>query len=104
AAQVAAQFHKEPYVEYGDMAQAKVRYRNGSAPMEALLLAIVDCGHSVLGNKKQAFSVDTCSATVRIVRAAQGKLDDAVKLLQPAGVRAENPQWIQARIDLQNRQ
>ncbi|MGO8970340.1 MAG: hypothetical protein ACLQDQ_12300 [Myxococcaceae bacterium] len=105
AAQVAARFHKEPYVESGDMAQAKVRYRSGGAPMEALLFAILDCGHSVFGNyQKQAFSVDTCSATIRVVRAAQGKLEDAVKLLKPAGVRSENPQWVQARIDLQNRQ
>ncbi|MGO9830026.1 MAG: hypothetical protein ACLPJH_07775 [Myxococcaceae bacterium] len=105
AAQMAARFHKEPSVEYGDMAQAKVRYRQGNAPMEALLLAILDCGHNVFRNfKKQDFSVDTCSATVRVVRAAQGKLDGAVKLLQPAGVRFENPQWVQAKIDLQNRQ
>ena len=102
-AQMAARFHNEPAVQHGDMAQAKVRYRNGSTPMEALLFVNLSCIHNPFRDfKKRSFWVDSCSATVRVVRASSGKLDDAVKRLDAAGAR-ENPQWVSALIELQNR-
>jgi hypothetical protein len=102
-AQMAARFRNEPIVQHGELAQAKVRYRNGSVSMEALLFVNLACSHNPFRNfKKQAFWVDNCSATVRVVRAALGKLDDAVKRLEAAGA-FENQQWVQARMDFENR-
>jgi len=100
-AQMAARFHNAPAIQYGDLAQAKVRYRKGSVPMEALLTLTLSCIHRPFRDfRKRTFSVDDCSATVRVVRAAAAKLDEAAKRLQVAGAR-ENPQWLQA---LQHRQ
>lgn len=103
SAQMAARFHNEPIVHQGDMAQAKVRYRNGDVPMEAFLFVNLACSHNPFRNfKKQTFWVDNCNATVRVVRAPQGKLDEAVKRLEPAGA-FESQQWAQARMELDNR-
>ena len=103
SAQMAARFHLDPIIRQGDMALAKVRYRNGSVPMEALLFVNLICTHNPVRDfKKRSFSVESCSATVRVVRSASGKLDEAVQRLDPAGAR-ENPQWVQALMDLENR-
>ncbi len=103
SAQMAARFHNDPILHRGDMAQARVRYRNGNIPMEALLFVNLACSHNPFRNfKKQSSWVDNCNATVRVVRAPPGKLDEAVKRLEPAGA-SENQQWVQARMDLQNR-
>jgi hypothetical protein len=103
SAQMAARFHSDPVIRHGEMAQAKVRYRNGSVPMEALLFVNLVCSHNPFRDfKKRTFSVESCSATVRVVRSSPGKLDDAVKRLEPAGAR-ENQQWVQALMDLENR-
>jgi hypothetical protein len=103
-AQTAAHFNSIPPIQHGDMAQAKVRYQNGGAPMEALLFVNLVCFHnSPRGLKQQIFSVNVCSATVRVVRSPAGKLDDAVRRLELAGERP-NQRWVQARMDLQARQ
>jgi len=103
SAQMAARFHNDPIVHQGDIAQAKVRYRNGDVSMEAFLFVNLACSHNPFRNfKKQTFSVDNCTATVRVVRAPQGKLDEVVKKLEPAGA-FESQQWAQARMELDNR-
>ncbi len=103
SAQMAARFHLDPINRQGDMAMAKVRYRNGSVPMEALLFVNLVCTHNPVRDfKKRSFSVESCSATVRVVRSAPGKLDEAVQRLELAGAR-ENPRWVQAMMDLENR-
>lgn len=94
--QFAARNHTLPMVQRADLAEAKVRYRNGSFPMEGLIRAVVECLQtSSRGARQQTFSSETCSATIRMVRAPEGKLDSAIKKLDPAGA-FMNPQWDQA--------
>lgn len=96
SAQGAARSHSLPMVQRAELAEAKVRYRNGSFPMEGLLWATVECLESSFrGARQQTFSSETCSATIRMVRAPEGKLESAVKKLDPAGA-FMNPQWDQA--------
>lgn len=96
SAQYAERSHTPPIIQHGEMAQAKVRYRNGSFAMEGLLFVDLDCiQSSSRGFRQQTFTSETCSALVRVVRAPQGKLDDAVRSLELAGARM-NPEWDQA--------
>jgi hypothetical protein len=107
SAKNAERMHAEPLVQTAETAQAKVRYRNGTFPMEALLTATVTCFHSPVPDfqrQNHHYATDTCNAGVRLLRAPEGKLDAASKLMDPhtTGART-NPQWAQAYMELQNR-
>lgn len=97
--QQAARTNTEPVTMRGEVAQAKVRYKNGSFAMEALLFVTFNCVHSPLRVQGRTFTTDTCTATVRVVRAPEGKLDAAVKMLDAAGARPSS-QWSQAYTDM----
>jgi hypothetical protein len=101
----AARMHVEPMTQHGEMAQAKVRYRNGTFPMEGLLTGNVSCIHSPVPDYQHQhhnYATDTCSASVRLLRAPEGKLEAASKLMDvhTTGSRP-NPQWAQAYMALQ---
>ncbi len=107
SAQNAARMHLEPMTQHAEMAQAKVRYHNGTFPMEGLLTASVTCLHSPVPDyqhQHHGYATDSCNASVRLVRAPEGKLEPAAKLLDAhtTGARA-NPQWVQAYMALQAR-
>jgi hypothetical protein len=107
SAQNAAALKVEPRTQHGEMAQAKVRYRNGTFPMEGLLSVNLTCIHSPLPDYQHQhhdYSTDTCSAAVRLLRAPEGKLDAAAKLMDvhTTGSRP-NPQWAQAYLTEQSR-
>jgi hypothetical protein len=100
SAQNAARMHVEPISQHGETAQAKVRYRNGTFPMEGLLTANVTCLHSPVPDYQHQhhnYAADTCSASVRLLRAPEGKLEAASKLMDThtTGSRP-NPPWAQA--------
>jgi len=75
-----------------ESAQAKVRYQNGTFPMEALLTGTILYHRHTRPLGGQTVFNETCSATVRIVRAQQGKLDAAVQRLERADA-AWNRRW-----------
>jgi hypothetical protein len=107
AAKNASQMHTEPISQNGETAQAKVRYRNGSFPMEGLLTATVTCIHSPVPDfqhQNHHYATDNCNAGVRLLRAPEGKLEAASRLmdLHTTGARA-NPRWVQAYMELQTR-
>jgi hypothetical protein len=107
SARNAATMHVEPRTQTGQLAQAKVRYRNGTFPMEGLLSALVTCIHSPIPDYQHQhhnYSTDSCSAQVHLLRAPEGKLEAASKLMDPhtTGSRP-NPQWAQAYMAEQSR-
>jgi hypothetical protein len=80
-----------------ETALAKVRYQNGSFPMEGLLKVYLYCHRSAFGAGRNEFWSENCDATVRAVRARAGKLDATVKALEKAGA-IDNPRWTQAYV------
>jgi hypothetical protein len=100
--QYAARTNTEPITQRGEVAQARARYKNGSFAMEALLNVWLVCTHSPMRVQGRSFITDTCTATLRVVRAPEGKLDAAVQNLEAAGARP-NPQWNQAYTDMLTR-
>lgn len=78
-----------------EIAQAKVRYQNGSFPMEGLLMVTLYCHRfAYVGGRNGNWSED-CQATVRAVRARAGKLDETVRAVEMAGA-TMIPRWNQA--------
>ncbi len=90
-----ARTHASNTTQHGEIAQARVRYQNGTFPMEALLRARLICTRNTVLIQGRNFWSDNCGANVRVVRAPKGKLEDAVKKLEPAGA-VENPRWSEA--------
>jgi len=88
--------------KHGEVADAKVRYQNGTFPMEGLLRVTLVCTRSNVVVQGQPFWSDTCGATVRTIRAPKGKLDDAVAKLKFAGA-TPNLQWGAAYTEMQGR-
>jgi hypothetical protein len=78
-----------------ETALAKVRYQNGSFPMEALLRADLFCHRSAFGGGRSEVWSENCNANVRVVRARAGKLDESLKALEKAGAQLI-PRWNQA--------
>ena len=89
--------HRDVNARHIEVAQAKVRYSNGTFPMEALMKAtIVYHRQTFAGVGRQSYWSEACEATVRIVRAREGKLEGAVQQLETAGATDFTPQWAQA--------
>jgi len=78
-----------------EIAQAKVRYQNGSFPMEGLLAVSLYCHRFAYGGPRNGNWMEDCQATVRAVRARAGKLDETVKAVEMAGA-IMIPRWNQA--------
>jgi hypothetical protein len=102
-ADAAANANSGPNVQQQtQVAAARVRYRNGTFPMEAELKLFLSCvRHAPVGRNPRW---ESCEATVRAVRAPEGKLEEMTKKLALAGVRGSNPQWEQAYYRLQMQQ
>jgi hypothetical protein len=86
----------EPAEQHGGWAAAIAEYRNGSFLIEEQLRSLLRCTHSPInyGPERGAFT-DSCTATVRIVRAPKGQL---AALLAEADAKnwgaVENPDWV----------
>jgi len=78
-----------------EIALAKVRYQNGSFPMEGLLTLHLYCHRFAMGGPRNRSWSEDCQATVRAVRARAGKLDETAKALDKAGA-ISIPRWTQA--------
>ena len=78
-----------------ESAQAKVRYQNGSFPMEGFFHVDLYCHRFAFGGPRSGFWSENCNATVRAVRAPAGKLDETVTALQKSGA-IMIPRWNQA--------
>ncbi|MGZ3445893.1 MAG: hypothetical protein ACXWLG_10560, partial [Myxococcaceae bacterium] len=78
-----------------ETALAKVRYQNGSFPMEGFLRVEIYCHRYAFGGPRSGFWSENCSATVRTVRARAGKLDETLKALEKSGA-IMIPRWDQA--------
>jgi hypothetical protein len=78
-----------------ETAQAKVRYQNGSFPMEGFFRVELYCHRFAFGGERTGFWSENCNATVRAVRARAGKLDETVKALDRSGA-SMIPRWNQA--------
>jgi len=80
-----------------ETALAKVRYKNGSFPMEGLLKVNLYCHRFAMSGPRNTFWTENCNADVRAVRAPAGKLDGTVKALEKAGAYVV-PRWSQAYV------
>ena len=88
--------HPQTYeANHMEIAQAKVRYQNGSFPMEGLLTVSLYCHRFAFGGPRAGNWMEDCQATVRAVRARAGKLDETVKAVDKAGAMMI-PRWNQA--------
>jgi len=88
--------HPKQYsASHVETAFAKVKYQNGSFPMEGLLRVNLLCHRFAFGGPRNQFWSENCNATVRAVRARAGKLDETVKALEKAGA-VWIPRWNQA--------
>jgi hypothetical protein len=88
--------HQQGYqASHVETALAKVRYQNGSFPMEGLLRVDLYCHRSAFGGPRSGFWSENCNANVRAVRARAGKLDATVKALDRSGA-IMIPRWNQA--------
>ena len=82
-----------------ETARAKVRYRNGTFPMEALLTATIMYHRQEFrfGPRRSNWT-ETCQAQVTIIRAREGNLDAVVEQLKGAGAHEFNPRWREMRL------
>jgi hypothetical protein len=86
----------QPAVQHAELAAAYAQYRNGSFMIEEHLFVRLLCTRTPMNLVAEPGSFgETCNATVRVVRAPQGKLAGVLAQIEAQNLGAsENPAWV----------